>query len=127
MFLAFSIIIELVLFIAVVSSSYEAYTAKLLESRDLLLKIKTSWKNALVTSFYMFLITLIRHHLSCILFVYHSLHLGSRFMVTLVLWSYHYVNLISYLYVAALWTLSMVVSVLEEGFMGLKLLEELQS
>lgn len=119
MFLAFSIIIELVLFIAVVSSSYEAYTAKLFEPKDVLLKIKTSWKKAIITSFYMFLIT---WGVTCLAF--------TSFIIATISaansWSRLYFGaitiliLISYLYVAALWTLSMVVSVLEEGFNGVK-------
>ncbi|GJS69741.1 hypothetical protein Tco_0702582 [Tanacetum coccineum] len=119
MFLAFSVIIELVLFIAVVSSSYEAYTANLLEPKDVLLKIKTSWIKTLVTSFYMFLITL---GITCLAFISFSIASFSAANS----WSRLYFGaitmliLISYLYIAALWNLSMVVSVLEEGFDGVK-------
>lgn len=119
MFLAVSSIILLVFFVATVSSSYEAYNAKVLGPKEMFLKIRTSWTKSLVTSFYMILITLGIVCLACIsslIAVISTVNSWSRvyfggITVLILVW---------YLYVAALWIVSVVVSVLEEGFVGVK-------
>ncbi|GJY78352.1 reverse transcriptase domain-containing protein [Tanacetum coccineum] len=75
--MAIASIITLVFLIVTISSTYEAYTAKLLGPKDIFLKIK------------------------------------ERAMITLSI-------PICYYYVATLWTVSMIVSVLEDGVGGLK-------
>ncbi|KAJ9550935.1 hypothetical protein OSB04_014980 [Centaurea solstitialis] len=118
-FLALSSIVLLVFFVATVSSSYEAYNAKVLGPKKMLLKIRTNWTKPLLTSFYMILITLGIVFLVCI----------SSFIAILSArnsWSRVYFGgiailiLVWYFYVAALWIFSIVVSVLEEGFVGVK-------
>ncbi|KAL7591471.1 hypothetical protein Lser_V15G33356 [Lactuca serriola] len=117
--MAISSIISITFFVAIVSSSYEAYTDKLLDPKNLNLILIKSWKRPLVTSFYMILLTL------GIVFLY----LISMTITTIlaanswVLFSLGAITLsipVCYFYMASLWIVSMVVSVLEEGFSGVK-------
>ncbi|KAJ9550936.1 hypothetical protein OSB04_014981 [Centaurea solstitialis] len=118
-FLAFSSIVLLVFFVATVSSTYEAYNAKALGPKEMLSKIRTSWTKPIITSFYMILITL-----GIVLLVFISSLTAKIFVVNS--WSHVYFGginvliLVWYFYVAALWIFSVVVSVLEEGFVGVK-------
>ncbi|XP_076889162.1 uncharacterized protein LOC143539848 [Bidens hawaiensis] len=114
---AISSIVTLVFLVATVSSSYEAYTAKVLGLEDMLLKIRKSWKRPILTSFYLFFLSL-----------------GITLFYVLVITSLLAVNswlllffgviapsiLVCYFYVATLWMVSLIVSVLEEGSGGLK-------
>lgn len=118
-FLTFSSIITYVFFVCTVLSSYEAYTAKVLGPKELLSKIRTSWKKPLVTSFYMILITL---GIACFAFLSSFIASISKEHIWLSLF-FEAITLfiqVSYLYVAALWLVSVIVSVLEEGFDGVK-------
>ncbi|KAL7591475.1 hypothetical protein Lser_V15G33353 [Lactuca serriola] len=117
--LAFSSIIKLFFCVATVSSTYEAYTTKVLGLKDMFLKIRTTWKNALITGFCVFLTY------SAIICVYLAAY-GITNIVVANSWSYLISRAITistpfcYLYVTSLLMLSMVVSVLEEGFGGFK-------
>ncbi|KAI3701637.1 hypothetical protein L6452_26867 [Arctium lappa] len=117
--IAFSSITKLLFLIATVSSSYEAYTAKVLGPVDMFLKIRTSWKRALLTNFYMILITL------GIIFLYVTSYGITTFLVAKS-WSFFFSRAITlsipvcYFYLSSLWMVSAVVSVLEEGFGGFK-------
>ncbi|KAI3496137.1 hypothetical protein L1887_38490 [Cichorium endivia] len=119
MTLVFSSIIQILFCVATVSSTYEAYTSKVLGIKDMSLKIKASWKNALITSFCVFLTY------SSIICVYLASY-GITNIVVANSWSYLISRAITvstpfcYLYVTALWMVSMVVSVLEEGFGGFR-------
>jgi len=114
-----SSIITLLFFVATVSSSYEAYTAKVLGPRDIFLKIKKSWKKPIVTSFYMILLTL------GIAFFY-TISIGITSILAINSWALFFLGAITlsipvcYFYVATLWMVSVIVSVLEDGFGGLK-------
>lgn len=112
--LTLSSIISLVFLVATVSSSSEAYVAKVLDLKEMILKIKKSWKKPILTSFYMIFITL-----------------GSIFALTFSFgiisilaadssWAYLFYGVISIsilvlgFYFSALWMMSLVVSVLED-------------
>ncbi|KAI3721254.1 hypothetical protein L2E82_32260 [Cichorium intybus] len=116
---AISSIVTLVVLVATVSSSYEAYTAKALCLKDMFLKLRKSWKRLLETSFYIVLLTL------GIVFLYLT-SIGITAILAVNSWALFLFGAITlsipvcYFYVSALWIVSMVVSVLEEGFGGLK-------
>ncbi|CAI9263329.1 unnamed protein product [Lactuca saligna] len=117
--MAISSIISLTFFVATVSSSYEAYTAKVLDPKDLTLMLIKSWKRPLVTSFYMILLTLGTVFLYLISMTITTILAANSW----VLFSLGAITLsipVCYFYMASLWIVSMVVSVLEEGFSGVK-------
>ncbi|KAJ9550817.1 hypothetical protein OSB04_014862 [Centaurea solstitialis] len=117
--LVISSVISLVFLVATVSSSSEAYTAKVLSRKDMFLKIKASWKRPLVTSFYMILLTF------GIISLY-LISIGVTSILAVNSWAVVFFGAITlsipvcYFYVAALWMVSVVVSVLEEDFVGVK-------
>jgi len=102
----------LLFLVATVSSSSEAYTAKVLNRQELLLKIKKSWKKPISTSFCMILIIMG-------LFFAGSFSIGIVSIVALDSWAYLFYGvlcllvLVLWFYVCALWIMSLVVSVLE--------------
>ncbi|KAK1413541.1 hypothetical protein QVD17_35316 [Tagetes erecta] len=112
-------IITLFFLVATVSSSSEAYTAKVLDAKDIFSKIKKSWRRPIVTSFYMFLITL------GIVFLY-IMSIGLTSILAVNSWALLFLGAISlsipvcYFYMTTLWMVSVIVSVLEEGVDGLK-------
>lgn len=108
----FSSIISLVFLVATVSSSSEAYTAKVLDLKEMVTKIKKSWKKPILTSFYMIFFTIGAIFLCFLSSGIFSIFTegswayllnGLLFLSILVVWSH----------VSALWMLSLVVSVLE--------------
>ncbi|MFS7917922.1 hypothetical protein Hanom_Chr03g00194901 [Helianthus anomalus] len=117
--MAISSIIMLFFLVATVSSSSEAYTAKVLGPKDILLKIKKSWKKPIATNFYMILLTL------GIAFFY-TLSIGITSILVVNSWAVWFIGAITlsipvcYFYVATLWMVSLIVSVLEDGSTGLK-------
>ncbi|KAL7591473.1 hypothetical protein Lser_V15G33354 [Lactuca serriola] len=117
--MASSSIITLTFLVAIVSSSYEAYTAKVLSSKDLNSIIMKSWKRPLETSFYMGLLSL------GIVFLY-FISFGITAMLAVNSWALLFFGVIiltipvCYIYMATLWMVSMVVSVIEEGYGGVK-------
>nr|GEU69727.1 dual specificity protein kinase [Tanacetum cinerariifolium] len=119
LFMAVTSIITLVFLIVTVSSTYEAYTAKLLGLKDIMSKIKKSWKRPIVTSFYMTL-------LSLGLAFFYTISIGISSILAVNSWALMFLGAITlsipvcYYYVATLWTVSMIVSVLEDGVGGLK-------
>ncbi|XP_076958326.1 uncharacterized protein LOC143634024 [Bidens hawaiensis] len=117
--IAISSIITLVFLVATISSSYEAYTAKVLGPKDILLKIRKSYKRPILTSFYLFL-------LSLGITLFYALVIGITSLLAVNSWVLLFLGviaplmLICYFYVATLWMVSLIVSVLEEGSGGLK-------
>ncbi|GJV93815.1 hypothetical protein Tco_1391006 [Tanacetum coccineum] len=117
--MAITSIITLIFLIVTVSSTYEAYTAKLLGLKDIMLKIKKSWERPIVTSFYMTL-------LSLGLAFFYTISIGITSILAVNSWALMFLGAITlsipvcYYYVATLWTVSMIVSVLEDGVGGLK-------
>ncbi|KAL7591474.1 hypothetical protein Lser_V15G33355 [Lactuca serriola] len=116
---ASSFIISLTFLVAVVSSSSEPETAKVLDPKDLNLIFIKRWNRPLVTSFYMILLIL------GIIFLY-FISIGITTILAINSWALLFAGAITlsipvcYFYMAALWIVSMVVSVLEEGYGGLK-------
>ncbi|KAI3709173.1 hypothetical protein L2E82_38932 [Cichorium intybus] len=114
-----SSIITLTFLVAIVSSSYEAYTAKVLSPKDLSLKIINSWKRPLETSFYMILLSL-----GMVLLYIFSF--GITTILAVNSWALMFTGAIvlsipvCYFYMATIWIVSMVVSILEEGYGGVK-------
>nr|XP_043629770.1 uncharacterized protein LOC122601060 [Erigeron canadensis] len=112
-------IISIVYLVAVISSSSEAYTAKLLGPKDIFLKLRKSWKRPLVTNFCMIFLTL-----GIVFFYFIVITIAAIFASnTYALVFLGVVTLttpICYFYLGALWKLSLIVSVLEEGSSGLK-------
>lgn len=117
--MAISSIITLVFLFATVSSSSEAYTAKLLSPIDLFLKIRKSCKRPLVTNFYMILLTLGLTSLYAISIAITSI-LAVNSWAVLFFGAIALSSPFCYVYVSSLWTVSVVVSVIEEGVGGLK-------
>ncbi|GJS69740.1 hypothetical protein Tco_0702581 [Tanacetum coccineum] len=118
--MAIASIITLVFLIVSVSSTYEAYTAKLLGPKDIFLKIKESWKRPIVTSFYMTLLSLGLAFFYTTSIVVSSI-LAVNSCAMMILGAMITLSIpICYYYVATLWTVSMIVSVLEDGVGGLK-------
>ncbi|CAH1449336.1 unnamed protein product [Lactuca virosa] len=116
---ASSFILSLTFLVALVSSSSEAETAKVLDPKDLNLIILKRWNRPLVSSFYMILLTL------GIFFLY-FIAIGITTILAVNSWALLFAGAITlsipvcYFYMVALWIVSIVVSVLEEGFGGLK-------
>ncbi|KAF5813140.1 hypothetical protein HanRHA438_Chr03g0105921 [Helianthus annuus] len=114
--LALSCAIKLFFSVAIVSSSSEAYTAKVITHEDFFLKIRR-WKEPLHTSIYMIIITF------AIICVYLASYGLTYILPVNYSWSDLFSNAISltipfcYIYVSPLWTVSVIVSVLE-GFGG---------
>ncbi|KAF5813149.1 hypothetical protein HanPI659440_Chr03g0100871 [Helianthus annuus] len=114
-----SSIIMLFFLVATVSYSSEAYTAKISGPKDIFLKIKKGWKKPIVTSFYMILLTL-----SIALF--YTLSIGITSILVVNSWAVWFIGDITLsipvccFYIAALWMVSLIVSVLEDGSTGLK-------
>nr|GEY32160.1 dual specificity protein kinase [Tanacetum cinerariifolium] len=110
--LTLSSITFLLFLVATVSSSSEAYTAKVLNRQELLLKIKKSWKKPISTSFYMIIIIMG-------LFFACSLSIGIVTIIAVDSWAYLFYGvlcvsvLVLWFYVCALWIMSLVVSILE--------------
>ncbi|KAL4576319.1 hypothetical protein LXL04_012411 [Taraxacum kok-saghyz] len=117
--MAISSIVTLIVLIATVSSSSEAYTAKPLGLKYMFLKLKETWKRSLVTSFYMILLTLGIVFLYLISIVITSIFAENKWRV-MFCGAITILILVCYFYVVAIWIVSMVVSVLEEGFEGIK-------
>ncbi|KAF5813144.1 hypothetical protein HanRHA438_Chr03g0105941 [Helianthus annuus] len=117
--MAVSSLIMLFFLIATVSSSSEAYTAKVLGPKDIFLKIKKSWKKPIVTSFYMILLTLG-------IALFYTLSIGITSILVVNSWAVWFIGAITlsipacYFYVATLWLVSLIVSVLEDGSNGLE-------
>lgn len=116
--LILSLIPTIFFLIATVSSSYEAYTAIVIGPKEMFEKIESCWKNALVTCFCMSLVTF------GIMFLYIIFYGTITFLAvdwTIMLFGAITLSIpISYFFMAALWMVSLAVSVLEEGFGGFK-------
>ncbi|PWA75664.1 hypothetical protein CTI12_AA240200 [Artemisia annua] len=113
-------IITLVFLIVTISSTYEAYTAKVLGPKDIILKMKKSWKSPIVTSFYMTLLSLGLAFLYTISIpVWYNLAVHSWAGGLMFLGAITLSIPVCYFYLATLWTVSLIVSVLEDGIGGL--------
>nr|XP_043629772.1 uncharacterized protein LOC122601061 [Erigeron canadensis] len=104
-----------------ISSSSEAYTAKLFDPKDIFLKLRKSWKRPLVTNFCMILLSLGIAFFYIILIVITSIFPSDSYYV-LCLGVIGLTILVWYFYLDALWEVSLIVSVLEEGSSGLKVI-----
>ncbi|KAL8222977.1 hypothetical protein R6Q57_020379 [Mikania cordata] len=117
--MAISSIITLFFLVSTVYSTSEAYTAKVLGPKDIFLKVKNSWKRPIVTSFYMLLINL------GIAFLY-TIIIGITSILAVNSWALMFMGAITlsipfcYFYVATLSMVSLIVSVVEDGYDGLK-------
>ncbi|XP_071726880.1 uncharacterized protein [Rutidosis leptorrhynchoides] len=120
--MSISSIVTLVFLVTTVSSSYEAYTAKVLDPKDIFLKLRKTWKRPIVTSFYMFLLTLgiAFFIMICIGVNYMMLADNHLYLLTMFLVAITLSLPVCYFYVVTLWNVSLVVSVLEEGSSGPK-------
>ncbi|KAD5317673.1 hypothetical protein E3N88_17619 [Mikania micrantha] len=110
---ALYLIISLVFLVATVSSSSEAYTAKVQNFTEMIIELKKSWKKPIVTSFYMVLFTMGFFFVTFFCVGMVSILAGGSWAYV----SYGVVGLsmaVSLIYISALWMLSLVVSVLEE-------------
>ncbi|XP_076885113.1 uncharacterized protein LOC143534626 [Bidens hawaiensis] len=125
-FFVLSSIISLLFLVATVSSSSEAYTAKVLNMTEMIMKIKKSWKKPILTSVCMALLTM-----GLIFMFIFSVGVVSVFAVVTNSWAVYLlfgvgivVLLIS---ISALWIMSLVVSVLEDagGFYAINRAREL--
>ena len=107
---------------AVIHSIHEAYTAKVLNFKEMLLSIRARWKRPLITFFCMFFISLVSISLFLIVFgliaVLTDGSLSISLVIGLIIFSVGF-----YVYLSAVWTLSLVVSVLEENSSGMKAID----
>ncbi|KAM0031263.1 hypothetical protein Hdeb2414_s0017g00506861 [Helianthus debilis subsp. tardiflorus] len=109
-----SSIITLIFLLATVCSSYEAYTAKVLGTKDLILKIFNSWNRSLLTSFYLVLLSLgITFFYAIVIVITSFLPVNSGVLLFLGVIALSIP--ICYIYMATVWMVSLIVSVLEEG------------
>ncbi|KAL8208673.1 hypothetical protein R6Q57_008085 [Mikania cordata] len=110
---ALSLIISVVFLVATVSSSSEAYTAKVQNFTEMIIKLKKSWKKPTVTSFYMVLFTM-----GFFFVCFFCVGMVSVFATgTCAYVLYGVVGLsiaVLWIYISALWMMSLVVSVLED-------------
>ncbi|KAK9067210.1 hypothetical protein SSX86_014536 [Deinandra increscens subsp. villosa] len=112
-------VISLLFLVATVSSSYEAHTAKVLGPKDIFLKVKSSWKRPIVTTFYMILLT-------WGISVFYTVCIGITTILAVNSWVFLLLGAIivsipvCYFYMTTLFVVSLIVSVLEDGLSGLK-------
>nr|XP_043629766.1 uncharacterized protein LOC122601054 [Erigeron canadensis] len=115
-----SLIPTLFFLVAIVLSTYEAYTYKLLGPKEILLKIGKCWNRVSLTSFCMLLITF---GIMFIYLIYYALisYLDVNSWSTVIFFGMITITVpFWYFYLAALWMVSLIVSVLEEGPGGYK-------
>ncbi|KAJ0524843.1 hypothetical protein HanRHA438_Chr09g0383191 [Helianthus annuus] len=113
-----SSIVTLIFLVATVCSSYEAYTAKVLGTKDLILKIFDSWNRSLLTSFYLVLLSLgITFFYAIVIVITSFLPVNSGALLFLGVIALTIP--ICCIYMATVWMVSLIVSVLEEGSSGL--------
>ncbi|KAJ0800248.1 hypothetical protein HanPI659440_Chr03g0100841 [Helianthus annuus] len=97
-----SMAVSSIFLVATVSSSSEAYTAKVLGPKDIFLKIKKSWRKPIVISFYMILLTLG-------IALFYTLSIGITSILVVNSWAVWLVGAttlsipLCYFYVATLW------------------------
>ncbi|KAL8208672.1 hypothetical protein R6Q57_008084 [Mikania cordata] len=110
---AMSLIISLVFLVAAVSSSSEAYTAKVQNFTEMIIKLKKSWKKPTFTSFYMVLFTMGLFFVCIFCVVMVSIFAAGS-------WAYVFYAVVGLsmavllIYISALWMMSLVVSILED-------------
>ncbi|KAJ0567220.1 hypothetical protein HanRHA438_Chr06g0271811 [Helianthus annuus] len=111
----FSSIISLVFFVATVSSSYEAYTAKAQDLTEMIMKIKKSWKKPIGISFYMILFTM-GFIFGCFFYIGMVSILAGNSWASYMFYGVVFLSIVVlWIYGSALWMMSLVVSVLEDA------------
>lgn len=106
-------IITLFFLVATISSSYEAYTAKVIDFKEMIMKIKKSWKKPIVTSVYMTLILMglfFVVSISCGMLSILAGNSGAYISQGVFIFAI----LVLGIYICALWMMSLVVSVTED-------------
>lgn len=120
---AFSYLIQMIALSFVVLSTQEAYTSKLLSFKKIFLSIRTSWKRPLITSFWMFIISLVSIIFFLIVFGFIAVFTEGTLSVYLVIGLVIF-GVCFYIFLSVIWILSLVVSILEENnSSGIKAIE----
>ncbi|GFY80664.1 hypothetical protein Acr_01g0004730 [Actinidia rufa] len=102
--------------------SSDAYNGKKVNTKELLLRIGARWKRPVITGFYMALIS-ISINLLFLIWIGIILVAAKGFLLVALILAALIVGVYCYLYVGAVWMLSLVVSVLEDGSCGLKAID----
>ncbi|XP_059636228.1 uncharacterized protein LOC132278461 [Cornus florida] len=120
--LVFSCVVLLNFSVATISSSFEAYTGKILNLKDMLLTIRKSWKRAIVTTFFMTIIFLSIMALILILLGFVWVMSKGVYLILLTV-AVVILGTCCYVYIASVWMLSMVVSIVEDDSSGLRAID----
>ncbi|KAG9456032.1 hypothetical protein H6P81_000540 [Aristolochia fimbriata] len=118
-FLLILIILALFSLAAAASASTMSYSRKKFSLMELLLKVKGTWKKPVVTWFYIFLVAVAYCVLALLLFGIVAATTHGRSLILLSTAMLLFAVLAS-VYLAAVWTLALVVSVNEEDTCGMK-------
>ncbi|XP_057510853.1 uncharacterized protein LOC130793222 [Actinidia eriantha] len=102
--------------------SSDAYNGKKVNTKELLLRIGARWKRPVITGFYMALIS-ISINLLFLIWIGIILVAAKGFLLVALIMAALIVGVYCYLYLGAVWMLSLVVSVLEDGSCGLKAID----
>ncbi|XP_068652644.1 uncharacterized protein [Aristolochia californica] len=115
------VVITLALFslVAAVSASTIGYTKRKFSLMELLLRMKGTWKKPLVTWFYIFLIAIAYGVLTLLLLGIVGATTDGRLLPVLFM-TVCLLAIFVFVYLAAVWTLALVVSVMEEDCRGMK-------
>ncbi|CAK9166625.1 unnamed protein product [Ilex paraguariensis] len=108
--------------VATISSSYEAYTAKVLTLEDMFLKIGRRWTRPVITSFYATLISL-SIIILFLIFIGVFSAITNGFLLILLNIVVAILGAVCDVYVAAVFLLSVVVSIVENDSGGLKAID----
>ncbi|XP_071699129.1 uncharacterized protein [Rutidosis leptorrhynchoides] len=111
--MTFSSIISLLFLIATVSSSSEAYVAKVIDIKEMIMKIKQSWKKPILTIFFMIIITL--GLIFVLTFSFGVISIVATDSLAYMLYGVLSISIVVLgFYGCAIWIMSLVVSILED-------------
>ncbi|CAL5328446.1 unnamed protein product [Camellia sinensis] len=118
----FSYVIMLFFLMTTISLSSDAYTGKIVSAKDMFSRIKGRWKSPVTTSIYMALISfslivLFWMTIALVIFIVGGPLLVGLLTIAIIL------GVFGYLYVPAIWMLSLVVSIVEDDSCGLKAID----
>ncbi|GFS36082.1 hypothetical protein Acr_00g0043870 [Actinidia rufa] len=117
-----SCVIWVMFLVPTIFLSSDAYTGKKVSTKGLLPRIGARWKRPVITSFYMDLISISIPFLFLISIGIFSV-VAKGFLLVALIVATLILGVFCYLYVDAVWMLSLVVSVLEDGSCGLKAID----
>lgn len=123
-FMAFSYILSLLSIMIIVHSSSTTYSKKQLTATDLLSRIKGSWKGPLVTKIYFTLLYVGYSVLSISLIAIPLLKAEGSILRIAIFALLGVAARLFYVYLAMVWMVGLVISIVEEGCYGLEALDK---